>query len=293
MSAPLLVIRKDVGERGSFVRGTLEGMPKGVVLPEGYLSHQLWRIRTRLGPGAHGERGPEIVMLSGGIRQRTTTGAPLVVTIRSGRLGMSLGRAPGSGSRTTLRAIALPVVCLTAARKLLEDRSIFVGSRVVAPSALVEERIISELLAASCGAYKVTECADAAKDRIIRARPRATAAHQLRAPIRAFELLVSGPTGWTGPATPDRLALERRLARRVLGVFPVESVTTELVELAWRGITVVRLRCAIKRTSLSGKALASRAALASVLTESVVIPALLEWVTGQRLGGPVAATALS
>jgi len=268
---------------GGSLKAVLEGVPRGVAIDGTYVSHQLWRMRrVAAGLALHGSSAA--VTIERGVVRGKTSGAPLVLAIAARRLGPRAREPISPGCAWTLEGLAPELAALSVVRKMLEDGKLFVGSRALDPGppgeSPREEEALAHLLGASCGAYKITEEADRAAYRVIRfgEPPRR------RAPrTRAFELLVSGPSGWTRRAACPIEVIVKALARRLLRNDFVESVSAGgSVGLADQ-VEVLRLRCVLSQRALRADAFSG--SICSVLAETVAVPELAATVRGWRLEG--------
>jgi hypothetical protein len=273
--------------RGPEVRGIVEGIPAGMLIPKGYLSHQLWRIRNQVGSSGRMPKSVPVVAMLSGIARGRTTGAPIAFTISMEAFGPEASRRLDAASGFTLRGLATSITCLTLVRKFLEDRRVFIGSRVLAPSGVgpaaspsVEDPHIARWLKASCGAYKITEQADRSSGRILSVAGLPQPGRRLGGRPFAFELLVSGPSGWMHNVRPRRPEVAAQLAERLAHLAPIQSVTADESHIEGRRISLVRLRALLETRRGGGEA-----APLSVVAETMIIPNLARRVAGVRIVG--------
>ena len=190
-------------------------IPGDVTIPKGYLENQLRRwVRD---------------YISG---RKTLIGAVRVKISRSKSNGRShsagLLTIGITGSRTlsdSILHIHAWVTLRTLERKVLEERGIFVGSFVMSSSYATTRRkfrsrrpFFEDLLAASCGAYKVTEEADEVPLRVLEARiphGRETRSSRFGRPeqrkLPTFSVIVSG----LPPTKSDSMKWMRSLVREI------------------------------------------------------------------------------
>lgn len=272
---------------GPAVGGIVEGIPAGMLIPRGYVSHQLWRIRNQVGASRRVPKSTQVVTMHSGIVRGRTTGDPIDFTISLDAFGPEASRRLDAASGFTLRDLAVSLTCLTLVRKFLEDRRVFIGSRVLAPPGLVpeaspsvEDPHIVRWLKASCGAYKITEQADRCSGRILFVAGPPQRGLRMAGRPCAFELLVSGPRGWMRKVRPRRPALAAQLAKRLALVGPIHSVTVDESDIETRRVSLVRLRALVETRRRGGDP-----APLSVVAETVIIPALARRIAGVRIVG--------
>ena len=278
-----LILRYAGNLSGHSLEAILEGVPRGVAIDGDYVSHQVWRMR-RVAAGQAPERRSAAVTIERGVVRGKTSGTPLVLAIATRRLGSRADEPISPGCEWTLEWLAPELAALTFVRKMLEDGKLFVGSRALDPGpaaeASLEEEGLGHLLAASCGAYKITEQADRSPSRVIR-----FGQHRKRRSgrSRAFELFVSGPAGWTRRTARPFGAVVKALARRLLLNELVESVSAGALGGTAGLVEVLRLRAVLSQQAVRADALS--ASLCSVLAETMVVPDLALSVKGWRIGG--------
>lgn len=284
MNNQKLTLRLAVSARAAGLDAVLEGVPRGVTIDEPYVSHQLWRLRRAVEARRPDRRAP-LVAIEGGIERANTSGASLALRIASRGLGVRASKPIAPGCEWTFGAVAGELAALTVVRKLLEDRQLFVGSRVLDPARLerLDDESLGRLLTASCGAYKITERADEAPSRVIRfTGARGPRSEELKMP-RAFELLISGPPGWVRRAARPQEALLKALARRILSTHLVISVSADTGEGPAGVVEIIRLRGV-----LSGRGVRRddrSAVILSVLAETLLVVELAASVMGWRIDG--------
>lgn len=268
--------------KGSLM-AVLDGVPRGSAIEPGYVSHQLWRLR-RVMEGRAARKHPRAVSIVRGVQDGKTSGGALVIAIAARGLGPRAAEPIAHRPEWTLEALAPELAALTVVRKLLEDRKLFVGSRVLgrgpARGASLKAEGLGPLLAASCGAYKITEQADQTASRII--RPPGLHRRTPRSP-RAFELLVSGPSGWARRAMRPKRAILKDLALRLLSNDLIASVSPGARESVVGLVEVLRLRGVFSETDLRDRL--RLASLSSVLAETMAVAGLAASVRGWRIGG--------
>ena len=284
MNKQKLTVRLSISARGRSLEALLEGVPRRVTIDEAYVSHQLWRLRLAAS-GRRLRQHVPMVAIDGGSGRITTSGAPLALAIAVRGLGGRASKPLATGLRWTLEKVAPEIAALTIVRKLLEDRQLFVGSRVLDADSreTLEDEGLSRLLAASCGAYKITEQADLAPSRVIRFTDSRAGASRSSTSPRSVELLASGPSGWVRRSALAQQALLKVLARRMLSSGLFTSAGVAVSEGSQGAVDVIRARGvffghAVRRG-------ARFAPTCSVLAETMLIRELAASVLGWRIDG--------
>ena len=255
---------------GQALIGIVEGIPAGMPISSEYINHQLWRRQQGYGRGARMRIESDKVEILSGLRFGKTLGSPLALLIRNrdwtnwsdkmtpegegkGIEPVTIPR-PGhtdfSGAvkfrfddmrnvieRASARETAIRVACGTIARKFLEDHGIFIGSHVIGigEATLIDrakiDRLIRKRTQAACGAYKITEIADASPVRMLDRNVEKNAMAQIRRATKegdtvggVFEVLVTGlPIGLGNYVHWDR-KLDGQLAQALMSIHAVKGV---------------------------------------------------------------------
>ncbi len=139
--------------------------------------------------------------------------------------------------RSSARETAMRVACCTVIRKFLEDFGIFIGSHVLSIGNVVmkdrskADRAISKYLAASCGAYKISEEADKSELRMLDTNVETTAISLIRKTRKdgdsvggVFEIVITGvPVGLGSYVHYDR-KLDGQFAQALMSIQAVKGV---------------------------------------------------------------------
>jgi chorismate synthase len=255
---------------GQALVGIVEGIPAGLSISSEYINHQLKRRQQGYGRGGRMRIESDTVEILSGVRFGLTLGSPIALLIRNkdwsnwsekmavegSGAGIEKVTIPRPGhadyvgavkygfddirnviERASARETTMRVACCTVMRKLLEDFGIFIGSHVlsIGPVRISDRKRIDKLIrrhtAASCGAYKVTEEADASQVRMLDVSAEKKAVAEIRRARKSgntlggtFEVLVTGtPVGLGSYVQQDR-KLDGLLAQAVMSIHAVKGV---------------------------------------------------------------------
>ncbi len=255
---------------GQALVGIIEGVPAGLEISAEYINHQLWRRQQGYGRGGRMKIESDKVEILSGFRFGRTLGSPIAVVIRNKdwenwKEKMAVEGDPRQIDKVTIprpghadlvgwekygfddirnvierasaRETAMRVALSTVARKLLETFGIFIGSHVLSiGGAGYKDRsksdpLLSRLMKASCGAYKITEEADKSEVRIINDSVATKAIQLIRQTKKrgdtlggVFEVIVTGvPVGLGSYVQFDR-KLDGLLSQAIASIHAVKGV---------------------------------------------------------------------
>jgi chorismate synthase len=249
--------------------GIIEGVPAGLEISAEYINHQLWRRQQGYGRGGRMRIESDRVEILSGIRFGCTLGSPIALSIRnrdwenwkekmavegSGN-GIEKVTIPRPGhadlvgwykfgfddirnviERASARETAMRVALSTVVRKLLETFGMFIGSHVLSIGTVELrdrgklDRLLSRLMKASCGAYKITEEADKSEVRMLDSSATRQAVRLIRKAKKRgdtlggiFEVIVTGlPIGLGSYVQFDR-KLDGLLSQAIASIHGVKG----------------------------------------------------------------------